>query len=542
MAKILAPDSLHEGPPPYQPLNPQQPSVNHDEVYRVFIDDLLAPEDPPAQLPPRVRNLELKYFNTKPKYQAMKPPIDEFSTIDKPLDKLPKIPEWSFSLVHLALLSVISGFTTLVVYGSFGLILSLFGFLAAVFIFYYKQVFIGLMCLFTLATFLILAIYRKNRVRFTIELLKSVTNVASMFPGMAIVGGSALVVQALWGISWILLLTASLLNFLDWNKIAEKMENEKDKFDIIEILRFTNLIVPTFLYFGFSLNWTSQIINNVVYVTVSGVYSTFFYLSTSQPSGEILLHSQKPTAKSLKRALTTSFGSIVFGSLIITVAEMIVAIFKSSTNRQGNVNGLRLFIACCFEQIFRLIRDLLEFLNRYAFVQVATFGKSYIEAAKDTWQLIKFRGLDLVINDSLTNSILALGGFYSGLITSGITYLLGFVVFAHPEIMMESISSTESTSLKLLMVFSFFIGFVQFMVLAGIIKSGMATTFVCLAQDPQILAERQPALYSKIQETYSTVMLENYSTQSSSEEYFEDYEEISPTNNQFSGRDGRGRY
>jgi hypothetical protein len=47
----------------------------------------------------------------------------------------------------------------------------------------------------------------------------------------------------------------------------------------------------------------------------------------------------------------------------------------------------------------------------------------------------------------------------------------------------------------------------QFTILAGVIDSGVTTTFVCLAEDPAALARTKPELYQQIQQVYPQVML-----------------------------------
>ncbi|RUS12905.1 plasma-membrane choline transporter-domain-containing protein, partial [Endogone sp. FLAS-F59071] len=43
-----------------------------------------------------------------------------------------------------------------------------------------------------------------------------------------------------------------------------------------------------------------------------------------------------------------------------------------------------------------------EYFNYYAYTQVAIYGKDFCTAAKDTWTLIKDRGIEAIINDNLT--------------------------------------------------------------------------------------------------------------------------------------------
>jgi hypothetical protein len=41
--------------------------------------------------------------------------------------------------------------------------------------------------------------------------------------------------------------------------------------------------------------------------------------------------------------------------------------------------------------------------NRYAYIQIALYGKPYIAAAKDTWRLFVDRGIDALVNDQIVS-------------------------------------------------------------------------------------------------------------------------------------------
>lgn len=49
-------------------------------------------------------------------------------------------------------------------------------------------------------------------------------------------------------------------------------------------------------------------------------------------------------------------------------------------------------IAVC---LLRCLDQLIQFFNQYAFAQVAIYGKTYCDAAKATWNLLKSRGFGL---------------------------------------------------------------------------------------------------------------------------------------------------
>jgi len=58
-----------------------------------------------------------------------------------------------------------------------------------------------------------------------------------------------------------------------------------------------------------------------------------------------------------------------------------------------------------WDQILTLSR---RFINRYAFSHIALYGKAYIPAAKDTWTMMKNRGIDALVNDCLIGPVLTM--------------------------------------------------------------------------------------------------------------------------------------
>ena len=109
--------------------------------------------------------------------------------------------------------------------------------------------------------------------------------------------------------------------------------------------------------------YQSQVIQNTVHVTASGVFATYYFYGTST-GGQVTVPVENPTAKSAKRALTTSFGSICFGSLIIAIIRFLKQMATNARNdsaRDGNV-ALAIF-ACIFACILQCIGDILNYFN-----------------------------------------------------------------------------------------------------------------------------------------------------------------------------------
>lgn len=92
------------------------------------------------------------------------------------------------------------------------------------------------------------------------------------------------------------------------------------------------------------------------------------------------------TRGATRRALTYSFGSISFGSLIVAIINMLRQACSIAQQQEANSGNMAAACALCFLQCLIGILDwAVQFINRYAFSYIALYGKGYIPAAKATW-------------------------------------------------------------------------------------------------------------------------------------------------------------
>ncbi|KAJ3340942.1 putative choline transporter, neither null mutation nor overexpression affects choline transport [Gonapodya sp. JEL0774] len=177
---------------------------------------------------------------------------------------------------------------------------------------------------------------------------------------------------------------------------------------------------------------------------------------------------------------------------------------RNESARDGNIIGV--FIAACLACLLQMLGDLVEYFNVYAFAEVAIYGKDYCSAAKDTWNLVKRKGVDAIINDSLIGNVLGMGTLLIGVLCAAVGGL--YVAFS------DSVKSNwyqwAGTSdpagvIALSAIICLMIGLAIFGSISSIINSGVATTFVCLAEDPYALARTKPALFQEIQRVYPQI-------------------------------------
>ncbi|KXS11728.1 DUF580-domain-containing protein [Gonapodya prolifera JEL478] len=335
----------------------------------------------------------------------------------------------------------------------------------------------------------------RSRIPFAILMLENVLDVASRYPSLFVVAFVQLVFTIGWVILWSITVVGLTVKFAAPN--SSTGSNSASAPQII-----------LWVYSIFSMYWVAQVIANVGHVTTAGLYATYYFLGIQNPaSGTVDINVSSPVLASFKRASTTSFGSICFGSLLIAIIQTLRAIAENSRNRSAdNGNLIGVFIGACLACLLQMLGDLVEYFNVYAFAEVAIYGKDYCSAAKDTWNLVKRKGVDAIINDSIVGNVLGMGTLLVGVLSAAV----GGVYVAFSDSVKANWFRWAGTTnpagvIVLGAVVCLMIGFAIFGCVASIINAGVATTFVCMAEDPYALARTKPALFQEIQRVYPQI-------------------------------------
>ncbi|TYJ52097.1 protein PNS1 [Cryptococcus floricola] len=250
-------------------------------------------------------------------------------------------------------------------------------------------------------------------------------------------------------------------------------------------------------YSTFAYLWMSQVLGNVILATLAGgVFGGWYYYGPRNQWGGV---PKQASLKAFVRATTLSLGSIAFGSLLVTLLELlrlILQIFQQYESGQGDMIGAALI--CVAQCCVGCIEWLIAYFNKYAYIEIALYGKAYIPAAKDTWRLLKDRGIDALVNDSLVGTALMWGAYINGFLCGVLGYL--YLKFTNP-----SYNSDGQYSAPVIL-FSFLIGLTESNAISAAIDAGVSTIFVGLGEDPMVLAERSPGLFEMIRQAYPRVL------------------------------------
>lgn len=232
-----------------------------------------------------------------------------------------------------------------------------------------------------------------------------------------------------------------------------------------------------------SFYWGIQVLRNTLHVVTAGTVGTWWATSSA---GD-------PTCGSVRRACTTSFGSIALGSLIIAIIQAIRAFAEGARNgarRRGNLAAVccAAFAVC----LIRMLEDIMRYFTAYAFCQVALYGTSFWESGRNAFLLFTRRGWMAVFNDVIIERTLMLGAFIFGAVCGVASFFISRLFIEHGTDEDRELASIIAGTC------GFVVGFLMCAIVAGVIESAVKTVFVCFAERPEALMASHPDEFAEI--------------------------------------------
>ncbi|CAK9188371.1 unnamed protein product [Ilex paraguariensis] len=171
-----------------------------------------------------------------------------------------------------------------------------------------------------------------------------------------------------------------------------------------------------------------------------------------------------PLMKSLRYAVTTSFGSICYGSLFTAAIRTLRWEVKDCGNE---------CLLCCVDFLFHLVETLVRFFNKYAYVQIAVYGKNFNHSARDAWELFQSTGVEALIAYDCSGAVLLMGTLLGGLITGTCAGVWTRIKYPDRVIMVGSTAMLMG------------------MILVGlamvVVESAVTSIYICYAEDPLLI-------------------------------------------------------
>jgi hypothetical protein len=91
-------------------------------------------------------------------------------------------------------------------------------------------------------------------------------------------------------------------------------------------------------------------------------------------------------------------------------------------NNENNACGA--ILLCILECIVRLLEDIIDYFNQWAYVYVGIYGYSYLESGKKVIELFRARGWTSLVTNNLVGYVLGFSTFTVAIVTGLLTMSL----------------------------------------------------------------------------------------------------------------------
>ena len=214
--------------------------------------------------------------------------------------------------------------------------------------------FAGIMC----AGCICYRYYVQNRIPFASCVLNvACSSIQQHYGAVMIIVAILCVSQLLWFLLWAVASLAGITT-IDDNSETEQLPT----------FSYPNKLVIFILLL--SLFWGLQLGYAILETTTSGIVACWWF----QPN------QKHPVRGSLFRAMTYSFGSLCFGSLIVSAIMATRDILRMLRRRNGRQSAniiLSVFFAAV-DFILRLVETAVQYFNKYAYCYVAAYGHDFM--------------------------------------------------------------------------------------------------------------------------------------------------------------------
>jgi hypothetical protein len=199
---------------------------------------------------------------------------------------------------------------------------------------------------------------------------------------------------------------------------------------------------------------------------------------------------------SLNRALGPSFGSICLGALFVAFFSTLETMFRYLRNScfKSDDTSRSIDICCvfCLDACLRVLREIMEYFNRWAFTYVAIYGDSFMTAGRNACSLFKRRGWTSVLADTLCATSLTFASMTVAVFVGIVAY---FIATLFEAIAMRS----------LLVGASVVIAYMICTCVTSVLDAGVLAVLICFAEDPNPCSQNHPEEFNALVTAWSKV-------------------------------------
>ncbi|XP_050959289.1 choline transporter-like protein 2 isoform X2 [Labeo rohita] len=293
---------------------------------------------------------------------------------------------------------------------------------------------------------IILLIFLRNRIRIAVELMKeasrAVGHVMSSLFYPIFTFFLLTIVIAFWGVTAVFLATSSEPVYKVFNEtdcLHSRQTCNPENFSLSAVKTACPQSECLFAFYGgetpyhkyliflqfynvFLFFWCANFVTALGQMTLAGAFASYYW-APNKPNDMPAF----PLCASLGRSLRYHTGSLAFGSLILSIVQIIRVLLEYIDHKlKGAENKFAKFLLCCLKCCFWCLEKFIKFINRNAYIMVAIYGKNFCRSARDAFFLLMRNVVRVVVLDKVTDFILFLGK----LLIVGLVGIFAFFFFS----------------------------------------------------------------------------------------------------------------
>lgn len=238
------------------------------------------------------------------------------------------------------------------------------------------------------------------------------------------------------------------------------------------------ILIVLFAVFFF----VQQVIQYSIHAIVAGAIATWWY--TPEECGCC----SATVNASFRRTMTTSFGSICFGSCFVAPIEITRDLVDTVWDEAE-------LFGCIAEYISGTLATVLKYFNTWAFVYVGLYGMGYMKAGKTVLEVFENRGWGTVVTDNIVGNTLLL----ISLMVADFMSAVGLAIDANTDWFFHFGGNSNTVAFFL----SFVVGLCISSIVLSCIGSSVNAVVVLYAEGPNEFEQNHPELSAKMRKVWN---------------------------------------
>jgi hypothetical protein len=254
-----------------------------------------------------------------------------------------------------------------------------------------------------------------------------------------------------------------------------------------------------------------QVLTNVVHVMTARVFGSWYHLHLMGEESSAVQH----VLIALRQALTVSFGSVCRGSLLGGPVRLLLGPVRLLRDLSESVLRRSRCARSCASRsrnsrFAGLLNRLLRTFTLFPFAHVALHNRPYGVAAADSAKLARVSGISALLNLNSIMRAVALGQVVGATLSAATVALISHDQLYRQGIEAEQalVGATYGVAYALAILFAFACAFSFTGIASSVLTSGIATIFICWAEDPLTLFRSNPELHRAFEEATSQHLAE----------------------------------